>query len=159
MPTDDILRNAHWLLRFDDTVQYLGVALSVIGVGCTIYGVVEFMRQMHALNGVQRMVAWSHVVGQAAVLVCQLILLVINVLVLTLPDIPAAMYLVGTDGAWTVFVIMTRKLLRLLIIVVLAISSVHRVWTFQRLLAYMQAQAVHHHRRSTDPPLPVDTAH
>lgn len=149
---DEVARSAFAMLHLDSFIQYFGVVLSVIGVGCTIYAMTEFAKRSVQMNYVQAAVARSHMVGQFAVLAVQLIFLVINLLVLTLPDVPVAMYLGSPDGAWTVSVILGRKLLRQLCIVILAVSSIHRIWTFHRIVAVLSHPSDYHlHRRKSDP--------
>lgn len=145
---------ANWiytLLGLDALIQTLGLSASIIGTLCTIYALAEFMKARRLANPIQRMIATAHIWGQGAVLFAQVSFLIINSAVLSLPPIPLEMYGTIENGSWIVTVILLRKVLRLAIIAVLATSSIHRVWTFHRIIARMNETSPHTHRRRYDP--------
>jgi hypothetical protein len=141
-------------LQFDHLIQTLGICASICGVLCTTYALVEFFRVGHRATELQRLILNAHIWGQFAILFVQVMFLIINALVYSMPDIPVAMYLDSDAGPWVVGVILFRKLTRLLMIVVLAVASVHRVWSFHRIAAHLDhpENRVFYHRRSDDPP-------
>lgn len=146
-------RTANWIyaiLGFDSFIQALGIAASIVGVICTIYALSEFMRVRRVTTSVQRMISNEHVWGQISTLAVQVIFLLINAAVLTLPPIPVVMYQDQSEGGWIILVILTRKVLRLAAIIILTSSSVHRVITFHRIMAHLNDRPGHYHRRETD---------
>lgn len=143
----------HAILQLDDAIQIFGVCASVIGTGCTLYALFEFLRARSHATGALRLIVDAHITGQAAIMLVQLGFLLINVAVMTLPPLPIVMYSAGDEGAWIIGVILFRKLVRLSMIVILAAASVYRVWSFYRIAAQVNdpvLNKMHYHRRSTD---------
>lgn len=149
MTLEQVLFNA---LRIDEWLQGLGIVASLIGVTACVWAISEITRVTAHMNALQILIARGHLVGQFAVLAVQVIWLIINVLVLTLPPIPVAMYHHSEAGAWVVVVILIRKLLRTLAILILTAASVHRVYNYHRVLQHFTSDALHFHRRTGDTP-------
>lgn len=147
---NDAGRAAFWLLQFDHSIQIIGLVASIVGVLCTIYAIHDVIKAMQALDGLAKLVGQSQLVGQGAILFCQVGFLVINTLVISLPPVPMAMYATSEAGPWVVFVILTRKMIRLSLILVLTLATLHRLWTFHRVIAILASDSLHHHRRATD---------
>ena len=50
----------------------LGLLASLVGVACTLYALMEFLRARRVTNRVQRIIATAHVWGQSAMLLVQI---------------------------------------------------------------------------------------
>lgn len=131
---------AYTLLQFNTTLQWLTVIIGAIGATYSIFAISDAARAYHLLhvgriNGLRQGLIKSHLVTHSAILAAQSLLTLISVMASTLPDIPVAMYMGTQAGPWVIFVIATRKLLRMTVCLILLAAAVYKVRWLRRLEA------------------------
>ena len=138
-----MMRAVEWLFQADVIVQGLGVMLSCLGVGLSIWLLAEAQADYRtvAQNGrVERLIARSHRRSQLVILCVQLGFGVISVLVLTLPPIAPQMW-TYPGGFWVLTVVTTRKVLRTGMILMLAVAAMRQASDRRAILATLREEA------------------
>ena len=134
MTTLDVLAA---LLVADPWLQGLSAVVGILGASLSGYLTADAWRHWRAIRGnghsvALRCVAWQGVRTQAGIGVVQLLLALVSLAVLTLPPVPA--YQMG-EGIVTVIV--GRKLVRLLVLLVLAWVALTSARTRRQVVALL----------------------
>lgn len=111
----------------------VGCAFSAYAFGHT-WGQRKLLREL-GLNGVRRSVLHLHLVIQAGIFLCQVILALVSIGMLLLPAVPIAMY-ADHQGELVLVVLFMRKLARLATTLILLAVAVYKV----RWLRWVAAQ-------------------
>lgn len=137
------------VLAWDDSLQVVGALCSLVGVAVSLWLVHETWLEQRAtrLNGLaEQIVAYSHLRSQAVILVLQVSFAIISFATWTLPDFPRDL---GPAYDHIALVIVTRKVLRILGILLLLWAAIRQGQDRRRVLALLRT-APHTHQRWDD---------
>lgn len=120
------------LLSMNRFLQAIAILAGTVGCGFSLYAVADSARayrwlESQHLNGLRVSLIKLHLTTHVGILLVQVLLTTISVAAATLPEVPISMYFAVPQGPWIIFVIASRKIMRLLATVILLIVSVYKV--------------------------------